>query len=186
MIDLRKLIHGCALLVPILTEVTSKTIVLTALCIIVVVYAVEEALRLKGRRVPVITSFTLRMSRQEETGRFIVRPVYLAAGVILALLLFPPKIAYASIGIVAVGDPAAAYVGGKFGRIHIRPNKTFEGLIAGLVLAFLLASIIVYPVAALAGASGAMLMELLDVPDDNLTMPVAAGALIFLVGILLA
>jgi dolichol kinase len=181
--NLRKLIHLSALLVPILTEVTSKTIVLTALSIIVVLYAVEEALRLKGRSVPAITSFTLRMSRPEETGRFIVRPIYLAVGVILALLLFPTRIAYASIGIVAVGDPVAAYVGERFGRRHLRPNKTLEGLIAGLVISFILASIIVYPVAAFAGAAGAMLMELLDIPDDNLTMPIAAGVLISLVGL---
>ena len=178
---MRKLVHLCALLVPILAEVTSKNIVLMGLCIIVVVYAVEEMLRLKGRRMPVITSFTLRMSRPDETGRFIVRPIYLAVGVILALLLFPTKIAYASIGIVAVGDPVAAYVGEKFGRRHIRPNKTLEGSTAGLVLSFLLASVIVYPVAALAGAAGAMLVELLDIPDDNLTMPITAGALIMLV-----
>ena len=178
---MRKLVHLCALLVPILAEVTSKPFVLTALCIIVVLYTVEEVLRLKGRRMPVITSFTLRMSRPQETGCFIVRPVYLAVGVILALLLFPTKIAYASIGIVAVGDPVAAYVGEKFGRRHIRPSKTLEGSIAGLVLSFLLASIIVDPVAAFAGAAGAMLMELLDIPDDNLTMPIAAGALILLV-----
>jgi dolichol kinase len=149
----------------------------------VALYTVEEVLRLKGRRMPVITSFTLRMSRPQETERFIVRPVYLAVGVILALLLFPTKIAYASICIVAVGDPVAAYVGGKFGGRHIRPNKTLEGLIAGLVLSFLVASIIVYPVAAFAGAAGAMLMELLDIPDDNLTMPIAAGALILLVSL---
>jgi len=179
--DFRKLIHASALLVPILTEVTSKPLILTFLCIILVVYVVEEVLRLKGRRLPVITSLTLRMSRPEERGRFIVRPVYLAVGVILALLLFPMKIAYASIGIVAVGDPAAAYVGGKFGRSNIRHNKTLEGLIAGLVLSFLVASIIVYPLQAFVGAAGAMLMELLDVPDDNITMPIAAGALMLLV-----
>ena len=171
------------MLVPILTEVTSKLIVVSALCIIVAVYVVEEVLRLKCRPVPVITSFTLRMSRPAETGRFIVRPVYLAVGIILALLLFPTKIAYASIIIVATGDPVAAYVGGKFGHRHIRPNKTLEGLLAGLVASFLLASIIVSPLAAFAGAAGAMLTELLDVPDDNLTMPIAAGALIYLVSL---
>ena len=180
MTDLRKLIHASALFVPILTEVTSKTIVLTALCIILVVYTVEEVLRLKGRPVPLVTSFILKMSRPQETERFIVRPAYLALGVILALLLFPTPIAYASISIVAVGDPVAAYVGGKFGRTHIRSNKTLEGSIAGLLLSFLLASTFVNPIAALAGATGAMLMELLDIPDDNLTMPIAAGALILL------
>jgi len=180
MTDLRKLMHGSAVLVPILIEVTSKPIVLTGLCIIMVVYSVEEVLRLKRHPMPVLTRFTLRMSRPSETEHFIVSPVYLGVGIILALLLFPTKIAYASIIIVATGDPVAAYVGGRFGRRHIRQNKTLVGLLAGLVVSFLLASILVYPLAAFAGAAGAMLMELLAFPDDNLTMPIAAGALIFL------
>jgi len=184
MTDIRKLIHASALVVPILTEVTSRAIILVALCTVVALYSLEEVLRLKGRRLPLITTFTLRMSRPQETTHFVVRPVYLAVGIILALLLFPPKIADASIVIVAVGDPVAAYVGGKIGRRHIRSNKTVEGSIAGLVASFLLAAIIVYPLVALAGAAGAMLMELVDRPDDNLTMPIAAGALMLLMTVL--
>ena len=178
--DLRKLVHLSALLVPILTEVTSKTLVLTVMCVITIVYTLEELLRLKGRRLPIITSFTLRMSRPEETARFIIRPIYLAVGIILALVLFPTRIAYASICIVAVGDPVAAYVGRKVGRTPVRKKKTLEGLAAGFMASFLLASLIVYPVVALVGSAGAILMELLDIPDDNLTMPIAAGALMML------
>jgi dolichol kinase len=148
-----------------------------------IAYALEEICRLKGRRVPVITQFTLQMSRPEERDRFIVRPLYLAVGVILALALFPTNIAYASIAIVAVGDPIAAYVGGKIGRNHLRRKKTLEGLIAGLIASFLLASLIVSPVAALVGSIAAMTMELIDIPDDNLTMPIAAGALMTLLAL---
>jgi dolichol kinase len=121
------------------------------------------------------------MSRTDERTRFVVRPIYLAVGVILAMVLFPTRIAYASIAIVAVGDPVAAYVGGGFGRRHIRRKKTVEGLMAGFIASFLAASLIVYPFAALVGSIGAMAMELLDIPDDNLTMPIAAGALITIV-----
>ena len=181
MTDLRKLIHLSALLIPILTEVTSKTVVLTAMCVTLIVYTLEEILRLKGRRLPVLTSFTLRMSRPEETAGFIIRPIYLAVGIILALVFFPISIAYASIGVVAVGDPVAAYVGGKIGRTHVRRKKTLEGLIAGFIASFLLAALIIYPIAAFVGSAGAMLMELLDIPDDNLTMPIAAGAIMMLV-----
>ena len=180
MTDLRKLVHLSALFVPVLTEVTSKTVVLTAICIIAIVYTLEELLRLKGRRLPIITSFTLRMSRPEETVRFIIRPIYLAVGIILTLVFFPSGIAYASICIVAVGDPVAAYVGGKVGRRPVRQKKTLEGSVAGFIASFLVASIIVSPVVALVGSAGAMLMELLDIPDDNLTMPIAAGALMML------
>ena len=180
MTDWRKLIHFSALLVPILDEVTSRTIVLALLFAIVVVYTVEEVLRIKGRPLPVLTSFTLRMCKPEEAGRFIVRPIFLAIGIITSLVLFPTKIAYASIAVVAVGDPVAAYVGEKWGRRHLRLNKTLEGSIAGLALSFLVASIFVHPAAALLGAATAMLVELVDIPDDNLTMPIAAGVIMLL------
>ena len=143
-------------------------------------YVVEEALRLKGRRLPVLTAFTLRMSEPGESAHFIIRPIYLAIGVILALILFPTSIAYASIVIVAVGDPIAAYVGQRFGHRHLRPRKTAEGTLAGFIASFLLASLIINPLPAFLGAAGAMLLELLDIPDDNLTMPIGAGALMML------
>jgi dolichol kinase len=174
--NLRKVVHLSALLIPILTEVTSKSAVLIALFLITIAYALEEVLRLKGHRLPIITPFTLRMSRPEETARFIIRPIYLAVGIILTLFLFPSTIAYASICVMAVGDPVAAYVGGKIGRIRVR-RKTVEGFLAGLVASFLLTSLIVSPIMALLGSVAGMLMELLDIPDDNLTMPLAAGAL---------
>jgi len=177
---LRKLIHLSALLVPILTQLTSKSIVLAALCLVLLAYVTEEVLRLRGRSLPVLTAFTLRMSEPGEGAHFIIRPVYLAIGVILALILFPTRIAYASIVIVAVGDPIAAYAGRRFGHRHIRPKKTLEGSLSGFIASFLLASLITYPLAAFLGAAGAMLLELLDIPDDNLTMPIGAGALMML------
>jgi dolichol kinase len=181
--NLRKLIHISTLLVPILTELTSKTVVLSALSIIAITYALGEVSRLKGRRVPLLTPFTLRMSRPDERDRFIVRPLYLAVGIILTLLLFPTNIAYASIAILALGDPVAAYVGERFGHSHVRRRKTLEGLVAGFIAAFLVAALIVSPLAAFVGSIGGMLMELLDTPDDNLTMPIAAGALMTLLSL---
>lgn len=174
--NLRKVVHLSALLVPILTELTSKSTVLVALSLITIAYTLEELLRLKGRRLPIITPFTLRMSGPEEAKRFIIRPIYLAVGIILTLVLFPNTIAYASICVVAVGDPVAAYVGGKIGRMRVG-RKTLEGFVSGLVASFLVTSLFVLPFTALLGSVGGMLMELFDIPDDNLTMPVAAGAL---------
>jgi dolichol kinase len=181
--NLRKIVHLSALLVPILIEITSKPLILAALALITIVFTLEEVLRLRGHPVPIITPFTLRMSRPEETAGLIVRPIYLAGGIILALLLFPRIISYASIGIAAVGDPAAAYFGGKYGRRRLTGRKTLEGSIAGLIAALFLASLIVSPLVALAGSAGAMVMEVIRIPDDNLTMPIAAGALMTLASI---
>ena len=180
----RKAVHLLGLLVPLVCELTSKPLILTALSIITIVYVLGEVWRLKGRGLPIITSFTLKMSRPEERTRFIIRPAYFAIGIILALVLYPTAIAYASICIGAVGDSAAAIVGERFGYRRIIRRKTVGGFAAGLTAAFVAACFLVSPFIALLGAVGAMIMELLDVPDDNLTMPIVAGALMTLVTLL--
>jgi phytol kinase len=147
---------------------------------VTIVYVLGEVLRLKGRGLPIITPFTLKMSRPEERTGFIIRPAYFAIGIILALVLYSTAIAYASICIGAVGDSAAAIVGERFGHRRIIRRKTIEGFAAGLSAAFLVASFLVPPFIGLLGAVGAMIMELLDAPDDNLTMPIIAGALMTL------
>ena len=176
----RKMVHLLALLVPPVSELTSKTFVLVALSTITIVYVLEEVLRLKNHPLPIITPFTLKMSRAEERTSFIMRPAYFAIGLIIALALYPSAIAYASVCIVAVGDSVAAIVGERFGHRRIVRRKTVEGFAAGLTAAFIFASFLVPPFIALLGAVGGMIMELLDVPDDNLTMPIVAGALMTL------
>jgi len=85
-----------------------------------------------------------------------------------------------SICISAIGDTVAAVVGRRIGSRRIIRLKTVEGFAAGLTASFLAASLLLSPFIGLIGAAGAMFMELLDVPDDKLTMPVAAGALMTL------
>jgi dolichol kinase len=146
----------------------------------VAVFMISELVRLKGGgRVPLITSFTLLMSRPEEETRFIVSPVYLAIGIIVALLIFPLNIAFASILIVGIGDPVAAYVGLKIGHLQLGV-KTLEGFMGGLVVSSLIASLLVPPITAFVGSLVAMCLELLGVVDDNLTMPIGAGAIMLL------
>ena len=181
--NLRKLVHAAALLVPLLAELTSTTVVLSALGLVTGLYVLEEYLRLKGKRLPLITSFTLKMSTPNEKTQFISRPAYLALGVILALLIFPKHLAYASIAIVAVGDPVAAYVGERFGHWRIG-HKSLEGFAAGLGAAFLATMFLFSPVVSFVGSTVGMLFELFAGIDDNLTMPLGAGAAMTLMSIL--
>jgi len=176
-------IHASALLIPFIVEATSKPIVVAALVATTVVYILSEALRLRAKNVPLITRFTLAMSREDESPHLVVAPIYLAVGVVLSLLVFPKNIAYASITIAAVGDPVASYVGGKLGRIHVR-KKTLEGFTAGLIASFAVALFWVPPHLALAGSVTGMLLELLGVLDDNLAIPIGAGSAMLITTIL--
>ena len=145
-----------------------------------VTYVAEEFLRLRGIHVPLISEFTLKMSRHGEADHFIAAPVILAFGIILVLLLFPRNIAYASIGIVAVGDPIAAYVGRRFGRRFVG-RKTWEGFAAGTIVAFLSTLLIVQPIVGAVGSVAGMILELSGIPDDNLTITLASAMAMYLV-----
>jgi dolichol kinase len=179
----RMTVHACALLVPLLVESTSKSLVLIALVAATLLYVLSEILRLKGKELPLITRFTLRLSLDDERTHFVVAPVSLSAGVILSLLLFPENIAYASIATAAVGDLVAAYVGERFGRTRVG-RRTLEGFAAGLVASFLAASLWVSPSLAIVGSATGMLFELIGILDDNLTIPIGAGSAMFIASIL--
>lgn len=137
-------------------------------------YFLSETLRLGAKSVPLITRFTLAMSRDGESSRLVVAPIYLAVGVIVSLLIFPRNIAYASITIVAVGDPVASYFGRRLGRTHVR-QKTLEGFAAGFIASFAAALGWAAPPLALAGSACGMLLELLGILDDNFAIPIGAG-----------
>lgn len=179
----RMVVHVSTFLIPFLVEATSKSAVTLALVATTVVYVLSEALRLKGKRVPLITRFTLAMSRENESLHFVAAPVYLAVGITLSLLVFPKNIAYASITIVAVGDPMASYVGRRLGRMHVK-GKTLEGSTAGLIVSFAAALLWVPPYLALMGSLVAMLLDLLGILDDNLTIPIGAGSAMLIASIL--
>lgn len=181
----RALIHASSLLVLVLVEATTKRLAVATLCLVVVVYGAEEFLRLRGRRLPLFYELTMKMSRSNERKHFIAPPVFLAVGIILVLLIFPRNIAYTSITIVAIGDPLAAYAGGKLGRRHVG-RKSLEGFAIGTFAAFALTLFLVPPNIGAIGSIVGMIVELAGVLDDNLTIPLSSGTAMYLATALLA
>jgi dolichol kinase len=180
----RAIIHASSILVPIIVQTTKEFVTVAALCAITAAYIVEELLRLRGRRVPVISAFTLAMSRPEERDHLIVNPIFLASGIVLALILFPRNIAYASIAILAIGDPTAAYLGGKFGQRRVG-SRSWEGFVAGTCAAFIPTIFFISPILGAIGSVVGMLLELTGILNDNLTIPLGSGIAMFLAAVLL-
>ncbi|MDP2956890.1 MAG: hypothetical protein Q8N53_10765 [Longimicrobiales bacterium] len=103
-----------------------------------------------------------------------------ALGMTLAVAFFSPEAAVSGILVLALADPAASYVGQRWGR---RPflGASLEGtaLFAAVAFAILAARHGLVPGAA--GALAAALAERLSWPlDDNLTIPVVAAAVVTL------
>lgn len=137
------------------------------------------------RRLPIVGWFLDTFERKQ------VRPgkgvITYFIGVILALELFPPEIAYAAILILAIGDGVSSLVG-PFGRLKTKlsDKKLFEGTIAGAAFGGAAAMTFVAPIEAFIGASIAMIFEAMEIRlnqkllNDNVTVPLVAGTVILL------
>src|SRR5215471_15517823 len=79
-------------------------------------YTFMEYLRLSGVKVPVISSLTSMASRSKDIGHFVMGPVTLGLGALLALLMYPSPVAAIAIYALAFGDGFASLVGKFFGK----------------------------------------------------------------------
>lgn len=112
-------------------------------------------------------------------------------GILLVVTLFEKDIALASIMILALGDSLSRLIG-PFGKIKHPFNNTkfLEGVIAGIIAASLGAMLFIKPSEAIVASFFAMFLEGIDLRlfkfkiDDNITIPLIAGAVIWLIRVL--
>jgi len=182
---LRKTIHLSGFFVPLIfAPIFNVYLLSAALLLICVVYATSEVARSRGINFPVFSVVTRKAAKTVlEINSFAVAPVTFALGIVFALLLFPPPIAYASIAVLTLGDGVACVFGVIFGKtpLFYNRNKTVEGFICGFVFAFLGSILFVNPVNALIAVGVGMTVESIPFPiEDNLLIPLSSGmALMF-------
>ncbi|MDR3334137.1 MAG: phosphatidate cytidylyltransferase [Treponema sp.] len=175
---IRKSIHFLIALSPSMAAV-NLPLTVVILSIGTLVYASMETLRLSGVTVPLISSLTNMASRSRDKGRFVLGPVTLGLGALLALLLYPSPAASIAIYALAFGDGFASLIGKFFGRI--RPAFLKGKSIEGSLTCFMVVLVISYQVSfsyktALIAALTAMVIEALPLEDyDNLVIPVMVG-----------
>jgi dolichol kinase len=142
-------------------------------------YVYLESLRLAGVKVPFVSALTSAASRFRDQGRFVLGPVTLGLGALLALLLYPLPAASIAIYALAFGDGFASLAGKLLGQIRPRFlfGKSLEGssvcFIAVYMATFCLSGDLrVSCIAALTAAA----VEALPLEDiDNLAIPVTVG-----------
>lgn len=103
--------------------------------------------------------------------------LFYAASLLACVLIFPVYAAIGGVISLAAGDPIAAIVGRRYGKIRIG-GKSIEGGLANAVLSFCLIFIFVRSIhVAAAGALAGAIVEMFDIRylDDNITVPLAAG-----------
>jgi dolichol kinase len=181
----RKIVHLATLIVPLGYVLTSEETVLFFLVPFFICYLSVDLLR---HFIPGLSSlfrkyFFGRVLREEE-GETFMGSTYFLFSTILTILLFPKPIAISSLLILILADTAAALVGKGIGRVRIL-GKTLEGSMAFFFTALLI--VWIYPTlnrfSGSFAALGATLIEILPIRlNDNLTIPLAAGTIMFFLG----
>jgi len=169
--------------------------ILTPLILIVILLAGGALCILSLRyKIPIIYFLLKHLERKEDIKVFPGKgSFYYVLGVLLVMVFFEKDIAMASIMIMALGDSVAPIVGNYYGKIkHPLSNKKFlEGTIAGTIAAFLGAVIFISFVEAAFASIAAMIVEGINLKfsgvavNDNISMPVAAGIVIWLMRLIL-
>jgi len=182
---LRKIVHLATLIIPVGYVLTSERTVILFLIPFFLALLLVDLLRLlhSGTASLFQKYFFGRVLREEEKPTF-MGATYFIFSTILTILFFPKSIAIASIFILILSDTAAALIGKWIGRTGIF-GKTLEGS-----MAFFLTSLLIVWISpnlnrfsGSLAALGATLVEILPVGvNDNLTIPLVAGAIMFFVG----
>ena len=179
---IRKSIHFLIALSPTMALVNRPATMLV-LMIGTLCYTYLETLRFSGVEIPLISSITTMASRPRDKGRFVLGPVTLGIGALLALLLYPSPAASIAIYALAFGDGFASLIGKLFGRIRhaFLWGKSVEGSLACFTAVLFISYQVSYNYkTALIAAVTATLVEVLPLKDyDNLAIPIIVG---FVVG----
>ena len=174
----RKGIHILIAIVPALAALDKSN---TALLLMVGIlfYTWAESMRFLGFPLPVISSVTAAVLRKREQGCFVLTPITLGLGALLALLIFPPPIAAAAIYALAFGDSVSSLVGKFLGRLRpaFLKGKSIEGSLACFTVTTLAGFLVFKDLkTALAMGLASTLVDALPLKDfDNLLIPLAAG-----------
>ena len=178
----RKIVHLTTLVVPVGYAVTSeKTVSLFLVPFFLALLLVDLIRHFHPGMASLFRKYFFGRVLREEEGPTFMGSTYFIFSTILTILLFPKSIAITSIFILILSDTAAALVGKGVGKIRIF-GKTLEGSIAFFLTSLFI--VWIYPnlnrfFGSLA-ALGAALIEILPVRlNDNLSIPLVAGAIMF-------
>ncbi len=181
----RKIVHLATLVVPVGYGLTSEeTVILFLVPFFLALLLVDLLRHFHSGMASLFRKYFFGRVLREEEKPALMGATYFIFSTILTILLFPKSIAIASILILIVSDTAAALTGKGIGRIKIF-GKTLEGSLAFLVTSLLI--VWAYPhldrLSGSLAALGAALVEILPIRiNDNLSIPLVAGAIMFFAG----
>lgn len=174
----RKSIHICSSFVPLFLKLAYWPIIIL-LFLALILYSISEIFRLRGYSIPVISKITEIAARKRDENKFVLGPVTLVIGILLAALILPLDCAKIGIFALAFGDGLASLTGRMIGKITIpgTRGKTVAGSLACFFAVFIatFCSCGNCYVSLVIGVC-AMVIEVLPLADlDNVLIPICIG-----------
>ena len=130
----------------------------------------------------IFDKFFKSLLRENESKGRITGATWLLISSFITIALYPIEIAVPSLIFLTIGDAFAAIIGQTFpfGRIN---GKTLGGSLGGLVLSLLVIIPTIQNInigILILGGVSAMTVELLPIPiNDNLTIPIISGSIMY-------
>lgn len=192
----RKAIHLCSLSIPVVYYFITKPAALWILIPLTLAFAFSDFLRLLmpafGKIYSGLFGWLLRPHERDTNRKRLNGATYVLLSAVLCVWLFPKVIFLTAFSILIVSDTFAALIGRKYGR------APFLGKSRAGALAFFLSAIVVVfvapkvegiPVEFFIGFAGALVgtvVESLSITiDDNLSIPITIGIVMWLLYVLL-
>ncbi|MEM5947254.1 phosphatidate cytidylyltransferase [Spirochaetia bacterium 38H-sp] len=176
---LRKSIHMSIALSPTVANFIGVLPTIFLLGMGTIVYTVMEAMRVSGLNVGVVSAITSMVTREREKNGFVIAPITLGTGAMLALLLYPAPAATIAIYALAFGDGFASLVGKsiKTVKIPFTGGKSLGGSLACFFAVYFSAyPLLDDPYKAIIVAVSSTIIEMIPSKDlDNMIMPVGTG-----------
>ncbi len=185
----RKIFHvvGGLILIFLIYLDIIKLPVIAALIVLILVVSLLS----RKTNIPLIGIFLKNFERPYNIRTFPARGVFtFLSGAFLSLLLFEKNTALAALMILTVGDAVSSVSSLYFKKTKNR--KTVYGTIMAIIFSFLAAMVFIDYKRALIASIIGMLVESFElriykgtVIDDNITVPLVSGFVIYLVGLIL-
>jgi dolichol kinase len=192
---IRKGIHLFSLLIPVVYYFIPKSTALAILIPLTLAFGLSDIGRLFipsfGRFYNTWFGFLLRSHEQNERGRRLNGATYVLLAATLLVLLFPKVIAITAIAVLIISDTSAALIGRRFGR-HRFMSKSLEGasafFLSGLLVVAFAPKVEYAPAEYVIGAAAAFLGAVVEASaiglDDNLSIPLTVGGVMWLLYLL--
>jgi phytol kinase len=176
---IRKSIHMLIAFTPLLAQTLGRNLTVVLLLSGILFYSFAEMLRLQGKHVFLISRLTRLSERRRDRGHFVLAPVTLGFGAVLALALYPEPAASIAIYALAFGDGLSSLFGKIFGSIRIpfTGGKSVEGSFTCFAAVFFSSFIVLQNIQqAFLIAVFATVLEALPTKDfDNMVLPAGTG-----------